>query len=78
MSLIFPIKTNIKSKYLAVTPRSTSASQSSTEQNLSKTIMQKSSAHLLNDNKKKKNVIINMIFNGGHKWGWGGTTDVFE
>lgn len=39
--------------------------------------MQKSSAHLLNDN-KKKNVIINMIFNGGHKRGWGGTTDVFE
>lgn len=80
MSLIFPIKrfkTNIKSKYLAVTPRSTSASQSSTEQNLSKTIMQKSSAHLLNDN-KKKNVIINMIFNVGHKRGWGGTTDVFE
>lgn len=66
MSLIIPIKTNIKSKYLAVTPRSTSASQSSTEQNLSKTIMQKSSAHLLNDN-KKKNVIINMIFNGGLK-----------
>lgn len=28
--------------------------------------MQKSSAHLLNDN-KKKNVIINMIFNGGLK-----------
>lgn len=39
--------------------------------------MQKLFVYLLKDI-KKKNVIINMIFNGGYKRGWGGIIDVFE